>query len=139
MIAQTLTIGKVASAVGIGIETVRFYERQGLIADPPRTPSGYRLYPPEAVDRLRFIRRAKDLGFTLQEVGELLSLRVAGGEPCEQVKGLAAAKLSDIERRIIELERMAGVIRQLVATCDAGTSSAPCPILNALAESNDAT
>lgn len=71
-----MTIGQVAKAAGVGVETVRFYERVGLIPDPPRRPSGYREYPPDAVHRIEFIKRAKALGFTLAEIGELLSLRV---------------------------------------------------------------
>lgn len=139
MVTQTLTIGKVARAVGIGIETVRFYERQGLIEDPPRTASGYRLYPPETIERLLFIRRAKELGFTLQEISGLLDLRVEEAVPCAQVRGRAADKLSDIEHRIRDLQRMADVLRGLVAACDSGSSSDPCPILEALARPDDAS
>ena len=72
---QSLTIGRLARRVGVGVETLRFYEREGLIAEPPRRPSGYRDYPPETVDRNLFIRRAKELGFTLKEINELLELR----------------------------------------------------------------
>jgi len=138
LVTQTLTIGKVAKAVGIGIETVRFYERQGLIADPPRTTSGYRQYPAETVERLRFIRRAKDLGFTLNEIGELLGLRIQGGQSCDAVRSLASEKLTDIEDRIADLERMATVLRSLVSSCDDGRESDACPILDALAEDTDA-
>jgi MerR family mercuric resistance operon transcriptional regulator len=135
---HTLTIGKVAKAAGIGVETVRFYERQGLIADPPRTASGYRKYTAETVERLRFIRRAKALGFTLDEIGELLGLRICGGHSCGAVRSLASEKLSDIERRIAALERMATVLRGLVTSCDDGRESDACPILDALAEDADA-
>ena len=139
MVSQTLTIGKVAKAAGIGIETIRFYERQGLIPDPPRTASGYRQYPSETVERLRFIRRAKDLGFTLNEIGELLALRIGGGSSCDHVRGLASEKLNDVERRISELEGMATVLRRLVLSCDSGSESEACPILDALTEPHDAT
>ncbi len=132
---STQTIGQVARQVGIGVETVRFYERQGLIDDPPRTPSGYRLYPPETIDRLRFIRRAKQLGFSLDEISELLGL---GGDACSEVRALAAAKVADIEQRVADLERMAAVLRRLVASCDAGIDQDACPILEALCEGPDA-
>ena len=83
---QALTIGEVAKAADIGVETVRFYEREGLIAEPPRRQSGYRQYPPDTIRRLRFIRRAKDLGFTLKEIGELLDLHVDPTRSCADVR-----------------------------------------------------
>lgn len=138
MVTQSLTIGKVAKAAGIGIETVRFYERKGLIEEPPRTESGYRQYPSETVDRLRFIRRAKDLGFTLGEIGDLLGLQLHGQSNCDQVRAFASDKLSNIEARIADLERIAEVLRSLVASCDRGDSSKDCPILDALSEHSDA-
>lgn len=140
MVTQTLTIGKVAKAAGIGIETIRFYERRGLIAAPPRTAAGYRTYPAEAVQRLRFIRRAKGLGFTLSEIGDLLGLRVRGEQSCEAVRLPASDKLADIERRIADLERMATVLQGLISHCDDGRESdAPCPILDALDDDHHAT
>lgn len=131
---STQSIGQVAKQAGIGVETVRFYERQGLIEDPPRTPSGYRQYPPDTVERLRFIRRAKELGFSLNEISELLSL---GGDACAEVRALAAAKVSDIERRIADLQAMVTVLRRLVASCDAGIDEDACPILESLREAAD--
>lgn len=138
MVTHTLTIGKVAKAAGIGTETVRFYERQGLIAAPPRTAAGYRQYPAETVARLRFIRRAKVLGFTLDEIGELLGLRIEGGQSCDAVRSLASEKLADIQRRLTELERMARVLRGLISSCDLDLESDACPILDALDEDLDA-
>lgn len=125
------TIGQVARDVGVGVETVRFYERKGLIAEPPRSGSGYRQYPPEAVERLRFIRRAKELGFTLDEIAELLAL---GGDACAQVRSLALAKVEDVEARIADLERMATVLRGLVDSCDRGEAAPGCPILETIRE-----
>ena len=82
----SLKTGQVAEAANVGVETIRFYERQKLIAEPPRSPSGYRAYPEDVIDRIRFIRQAKDLGFTLNEIRELLSLRVRSTGRCEAVK-----------------------------------------------------
>lgn len=128
------TIGEIAKRVGVGVETVRFYERQGLVPEPPRSPSGYRLYPPETTDRLRFVRRARELGFTLDEIGVLLDLRVTPGSACESVRALAEDKLADIEHRIADLTRIAEVLRRLVASCEAGRPEVGCPILDALDE-----
>jgi len=132
---STQTIGQVAKQVGIGVETVRFYERKGLIEDPPRSSSGYRQYPGDTVERLRFIRRAKELGFRLDEIGELLGL---GGNACTEVRAVAAAKVTDIEQRIADLDAMASVLRRLVASCDAGIHEEGCPILESLREAPDA-
>src|ERR1700722_5994851 len=95
-----LKIGYVAKECGIGIETIRFYERNGLIADPPRRESGYREYPYETITRLRFIKRAKELGFSLKEINELLSMRERGEAKCKDIKRQAELKLSDIDSRI---------------------------------------
>ena len=102
---ESLTIGKVAKRVGIGIETVRFYERQGLIEAPPRRPSGYREYPVEVVHRIQFIRRAKELGFTLKEIGELLDLRMSEDSSCCDVKRRTLAKIVDTEAKITALKK----------------------------------
>lgn len=127
-----LTIGQLARQVDIGIETVRFYERRGLIEDPPRRSSGYRQYPSDTVDRLRFIRRAKELGFSLDEISELLGLRSHPAENREQVRAKARAKIDDIERRIADLTRMRHALSTLVEACEHGHQTEPCPILNAL-------
>lgn len=127
------TIGEVARRVGIGVETVRFYEREGLVASPPRSASGYRLFPDEAVDRLRFVRRAKELGFTLDEIRSLLDLRVRPGAACDDVREIAVARLADVEARIADLRRIAEVLGRLVTACDADRDTADCPILDAIA------
>src|SRR5574340_1048371 len=103
---KPLTIGLVTRRAGVGVETVRFYERQGLIEEPPRRPSGYREYDDEVVSRLGFIRRAKELGFTLKQIKELLSLRRDPSTPAADVKRRAAAKIADIETKIRTLQRM---------------------------------
>ena len=130
----TLTIGKVAKAAGLGVETVRFYERQGLIAEPARSQSGYRQYRPETIRRLQFIVRAKALGFTLQEIGDLLSLRATPGAGCADVQARAEAKIADIEGRVAQLEAMKRALGELVTQCRGEGPLSDCPILDALDE-----
>jgi MerR family mercuric resistance operon transcriptional regulator len=130
----TLTIGELAKSAGLGVETVRFYERQGLIAEPARSASGYRQYPPETVRRLKFIVRAKALGLTLQEIGELLDLRASPGAGCADVQARAEAKIADIEERIAQLDAMKRALGELVAQCRGEGPSSDCPILDALDE-----
>ena len=127
-----ITIGQLARQADIGIETVRFYERRGLIEDPPRRSSGYRQYPPATVDRLRFIRRAKELGFSLSEIGDLLHLRSHPGESREEVRTKAQAKIDDIERRIDDLSRIRATLSKLADACLGGDETGDCPILAAL-------
>lgn len=129
---DTLTIGQVAQRAGMGVETIRFYERQGLIEEPPRRPSGYRQYAPEVVARLRFIRRAKELGFTLEEVRELLELRVDEERTCDEVRARAEAKLEDISGKIAELVRMRSALREIARACRGSGPTSECPILDAL-------
>lgn len=129
-----LTIGALADAVGVGRETVRFYERKGLLPDPPRTASGYRNYPPESVERLRFIRRAQGLGFTLEEISELLSLRVDEVAACGTVEARAREKLTNVAQKLTELRRMKKALERLVEACQARESTSDCPILEELDE-----
>jgi Hg(II)-responsive transcriptional regulator len=129
-----LTIGAVARRTGVGVETIRFYERRGLLRRPPRPGSGFRTYPEETVARLQFIRQAQLLGFTLKEIADLLALRVAPGTDCAAVRAHAAAKLADVERRLAELERIRGALARLVAACPGSGAVATCTILGALAE-----
>jgi len=130
----TLTIGKIAKAAGLGVETVRFYERQGLIAEPARSGSGCRQYRPETVRRLQFIVRAKALGFTLQEIADLLDLRAAPGAGCADVQARAEAKIADIEERIAQLDAMKRALGELVVQCRGEGPLSECPILDALDE-----
>jgi MerR family copper efflux transcriptional regulator len=129
---ETLTIGQVAKKTDVGLETIRFYEREGLIESPPRRPSGYRAYPPATVARVRFIRTAKDLGFSLKEIGELLSLRVDPVGACTGIKTIAESKITDIEERIWRLQRMRRTLRKLVTACEAREPTSECPILESL-------
>lgn len=133
---QTLTIGKVARQAGVGVETVRFYEREGLITKPVRSGSGYRQYPEETVSRIRFIRRAKALGFSLREIRELLSLRVAPDTSTAEVKAHAQAKITDIEQKIRTLRGMKKTLVDLTDACDSCGPVGDCPILGAL-EANE--
>ncbi len=129
---EPLRIGKVAHLGGVGVETVRFYEREGLIAEPPRTESGYRQYPQETVSRIRFIRRGKELGFSLREIKELLALRLDPETSCEDIRLRAEAKLADIEEKVRTLQRMKQALAKLTAACRGRSTVSECPILEAL-------
>jgi MerR family mercuric resistance operon transcriptional regulator len=129
-----LRIGTLARAAGVGVETVRFYERQGLLPEPPRAPSGYRQYPGDAVDRLKFIRRAQGLGFTLREISELLDLRVDEVASCGHVEAQAREKLEQVAGKIEELRRMEMALQRLVEACRAREATGQCPILEELQE-----
>jgi MerR family mercuric resistance operon transcriptional regulator len=133
-----LTIGKVARATGVGIETLRFYERQGLVAEPARRPSGYRDYPPTVIQRVRFIKRAKELGFSLREIAELLSLRVDARRTRADVRERATTKIAEIGDRIRQLEGMKRALEKLATSCIGEGPTAECPILEALEEGDDA-
>ncbi len=124
----TLTIGKLASAAGVGVDTVRFYERAGLLNRPRRTASGYRLYDAADAARLRFIRRAKALGFSLEEIVELLKLNDGGGRR-SAVRALAERRLTEIERKLVDFRRMRDTLRELVHECHGEGSLAGCPII----------
>ncbi len=129
---MALTIGEVAKRSGIGLETVRFYERRGLIQEPPRTDSGYRQYPAAVVARLGFIKRAKELGFSLKEISELLSLRVDPDTTCADVKRRADHKILDIEQKLSSLQKMKRALTKLAASCTGHGPTSDCPILEAL-------
>lgn len=131
------TIGRIARASGVGIETIRFYEREGLLQPPERSASGYRLYAPEAVERLRFIQRAKRLGFSLQEIGTLLGLADQDA-PSAEVRSLASEKLTVIEARLRDLQGMQAALSALVARCDGRGDAAHCPIIGALSGDGEA-
>lgn len=127
-----LTIGTLAKESGVNLETVRFYERRGLLPRPPRSQAGYRLYPPEATRRLRFIKRAQELGFSLNEIGELLSLRVSPRATSADVKKRTEAKISDIEAKIRTLESIKSTLRRLTKQCPGCSPLSECPILESL-------
>ncbi len=126
-----LTIGRLAEQADVGIDTVRFYERRGLLPEPARTSAGYRLYQPDMITRLRFIRRAKALGFSLDEIGTLLRLQDVSGSKSE-AKKLTVDKLTEIEAKITDLSRMRNVLNKLVGECSGTGDISGCPIIEAL-------
>lgn len=134
---KLLTIGQVARRAGLGVETVRFYEREGLLDKPARKQSGYRQYAEDAVRVLRFIQRAKRLGFTLKEIKGLLELQNDRTATRADVKQRAEGKLADIQARIDSLERMKTVLLLLSEACDGIGPLAGCPILDALTKPDD--
>jgi Hg(II)-responsive transcriptional regulator len=129
-----MKIGSVAEAAGVEVSTVRYYERRGLLAEPPRTESGYRQYDEAVIDRIRFVRQAQDLGFTLEEIEELLALRVEDPSSCGLVEEATRAKLRSVDAKIRELRRLRGVLARLVRTCEAKQSTEECPVLGMLEE-----
>lgn len=131
---KELSIGQLAQQSKVRVETVKFYQRRGLVEQPPRPESGFRKYSPETVLQIRFIRRAKELGFSLQEIGELLSLRATPGTSCREIKGRAEAKIADIQQKQRVLEKMETILRQLAETCQGQGPLNECPILGALDE-----
>jgi MerR family mercuric resistance operon transcriptional regulator len=133
---MALTSGQLAKKCGVGVETLRFYEREGLLAKPARSGSGYRQYPAEAVDRVRFIRRAQLLGFQLKDIKELLALRGDPDADSGEVREKAVAKLADIDQKITDLEAMKAELTRLVAACDGAGPAAHCSILAALGDAH---
>jgi MerR family copper efflux transcriptional regulator len=131
-----LSIGKVAKRAAVSIETIRFYERKGLLAEPQRKESGYRQYTEADVRKLVFIQHAKGLGFSLNEIKELLSLQANDTTTSREIKQLAEHKLMDIETKIAMLERMRRTLQQLVDQCPGHGPTSACPILDALASEN---
>jgi MerR family transcriptional regulator, copper efflux regulator len=130
----SLTIGAVARRAGVAIDTIRYYEREGLLPEPQRRASGYRSYGEGAVVQLRFIRRAKELGFTLEEIRELLALSHDRSKGVRAVKQRAQQRLAVIEHRIAELQRVRDGLAELVAACPGHGAPEHCPILRALAD-----
>lgn len=124
----THTIGRAAKAAGVGIDTVRYYERQGLLGRAPRTASGYRLYAPADVARLQFIRKAKALGFTLEDIAELLRLQDGGGRR-EQVRARAKARVEELDQRIRALTAIRDALASLERQCCGNGPLAGCPII----------
>jgi Hg(II)-responsive transcriptional regulator len=133
-----LTIGQVAGAAAVNIQTVRYYERRGLLAAPRRTASGYRQYAEDAVSRLRFIKHAQELGFSLKEVQELLGLRVRHRAACDAVERKTREKIEIVQQKVADLQRMQHTLKRLAAACAARRPTDDCPILEALEDHGDA-
>ena len=127
-----LTTSQLVHKAGVNVETLRYYERRGLLPEPPRRDSGYRQYSQDDVARIQFIKRAKELGFTLQEVQELLNLRVDPDTPCAMVKRRADLKVIDIEAKLQSLKRIKKALNKLAASCSGRGPVGDCPILEAL-------
>lgn len=129
-----MKIGSVAEAAGVAVSTVRYYERRGLLAEPPRTESGYRQYDASAIDRIRFVRQAQELGFTLEEIEELLDLRVEDPASCGVVEEATRTKLRSVDAKIRDLRRLRAVLARLVRACAENEITAECPVLEVLEE-----
>lgn len=127
-----LTIGKVANLAAVNIQTVRYYERIGLVKPDARRDSGYRLYTEEAAHRIRFIKHAQQLGFSLAEIAQLLRLRVSKTVHCEEVRSKTEARLRSVREKIESLRKMAKVLEDLIRSCRSRALTDPCPILSSL-------
>lgn len=135
---MALTIGQLAAAANVNLQTIRYYERRGIVTAPRRTASGYRQYAHDAVSRLRFIKHAQELGFSLKEIQQLLGLRVRPGAACNVVERKTRAKIALVQQRIRDLQRMKHTLERLAAACAARRSTDECPILEALEDHGDA-
>ena len=134
--SNSFTIGRLAKQAEVGIDTVRFYERRGLLPEPSRSASGYRLYQHDSVDRIRFIRRAKQLGFSLDEIELLLRLQDEGGDKAD-VRELTEHKITQIDDNIRDLQRIRGVLNDLSAQCSGQGNIDSCPIIEAMGDDNE--
>ena len=129
---ESLKVGEVAKQAGVNLQTIHYYERRGLLPKPPRTGSNYRAYPTDAVLRVRFIKRAQELGFTLKEIKELLSLRAAPRTRCSDVRRRAEAKVQDIDEKVRTLQAMRRALTKLIGECSGIGPVTECPIVEAL-------
>lgn len=130
-VSDILSIGELASRAGCLVETVRYYERVGIMPSPPRSEGGHRQYTFDHLKRLNFVRRCRDLGINLAQTRGLLGLVDEGGDTCDQVKGIASDHLVEIRRKLSDLRKMERVMKDMVASCDEGKIPA-CPIIDAL-------
>jgi MerR family mercuric resistance operon transcriptional regulator len=129
--SKKLTISNAAKEIGISIETIRYYERTGLISQPKKPLSGYRTYNNEAISKLYFIKRAKLLGFSLNEISEIIKL---GAGSCEETKELATQKLENIKMKIDALQAISKTLEELIEACEANTQYKGCPIISAISK-----
>ena len=124
---QTLKIGQLAQRAAVNLQTIRYYEREGLLPEPPRLSSGYRLYTDSLVRRVRFIKRAQEIGFSLAEIRELLSLRADENRERNEVRAIAQAKIADIEDKMRTLKAMKAVLNRLTERCSGCGPASECP------------
>lgn len=136
--AAQLTIGQLAKIVGVNVQTIRYYERLNLLSPSARRPSRYRLYGHEEERRLKFIKKAQGLGFTLREISELLTLRITSTACRGDVQKRAQAKLVQVESKVQDLRVLARALKKLIRTCEAGQSTDRCPILMSLEKDTNA-
>lgn len=136
VLMKSMTIGSLAREAGVGIETIRYYEREGLLDSPERLESGYRQYNDDAIARLEFIKRAKKLGFSLREIRDLISLKQFTQRDCHDIRTLAESKLEHIESKIAQLERMKGALDELIESCCGDGKIGTCPIIESLNHSD---
>lgn len=129
---RDLTTGKVARLAGVNLQTIRFYERKGLLPEPPRSEAGYRRFPSDAIRRVEFIKRAQELGFSLGEIKELLALRVRSGATCGDVRRQAEAKIRSVDEKIRSLRSMRRALERLATACSGAGPVGDCPILESL-------
>ncbi len=130
---KTMTISNAARQAEVGIETIRFYERRGLIEQPPKpVGSGFRVYPEETVQRIRFIRQAQEIGFSLREIDELLALRADPATDSSEVRERAIDKRNEVERKIAHLERIYAALEELISACPGKGALRQCSIMQAL-------
>ena len=134
---MSMKIGEVADRGGVNLQTIRYYEREGLLPQPPRLPSGYRVYAEPTVRRLRFIKRAQELGFTLAEIRDLLALRIDHDRDRSEVRAIAEAKVADIEEKIRTLSAMKEALVRLTEHCSGHGPASECPILESLDSGED--
>ena len=129
--SEQITIGRLSKRTDCNIETIRYYERIGILPEPPRTSGGHRIYEAEHLKRLIFIRRGRELGFTLEEIRELLGLVDGGDYTCEEVKGITIIHLDDVQQKIKDLRRLERTLKEMVSQCEGGVVP-DCPIIDAL-------
>lgn len=130
---EMLTTAELAGRCGVNLQTLRYYEREGLLPEPPRTPAGYRTFPPDSITRVQFIKHAQALGFTLKEIKELLALSVDPRTTCADVQQRALTKVAAIEQKIRTLQTIKAALTQLAAACSGEGPASNCSLLEALA------
>lgn len=136
--STTFSIGELAKRAGVNIQTIRFYEREGVLKATAKRESGYRIYNEASLKKLRFIRHAKELGFSLKEINELLNFRIKSVPRCEKVRGKAQTKLKEIQEKIMHLRQLEKTLKSLVSDCENRVVSDCCPILAKMEFSDEA-